>query len=52
MTPVPFSFLTEAIITPQIACGITYTTAETHRIIAERLGESAVYPKGKIRFGK
>ena len=41
--PVPFSFLTEAITTPQIACGITYTTAETHRIIAERLTESAVY---------
>ena len=41
--PVPFSFLTEAITTPQIRCGITATTAETHRIIAERLGESAVY---------
>ena len=41
--PTPFSFLTEAISTPQIACGVTYTTAETHRIIAERLGESAVY---------
>jgi tRNA uridine 5-carboxymethylaminomethyl modification enzyme len=39
----PFSFLTEAISTPQIACGVTYTNAETHRIIAERLGESAVY---------
>ena len=41
--PTPFSFLTAAITTPQIACGITYTTAETHRIIAERLSESAVY---------
>jgi tRNA uridine 5-carboxymethylaminomethyl modification enzyme len=41
--PVPFSFLTEAITTAQIACGITYTNAETHRIIAERLTESAVY---------
>ena len=41
--PVPFSFLTAAISTPQIACGITCTTPETHRIIAERLGESAVY---------
>jgi tRNA uridine 5-carboxymethylaminomethyl modification enzyme len=41
--PVPFSFLTEAITTPQIQCGVTYTTAETHRIIAERLTESAVY---------
>jgi tRNA uridine 5-carboxymethylaminomethyl modification enzyme len=41
--PTPFSFLTGAIATPQIACGITYTNAETHRIIAERLSESAVY---------
>jgi tRNA uridine 5-carboxymethylaminomethyl modification enzyme len=41
--PSPFSFLTGAIRTPQVECGITYTTAETHRIIAARLGESAVY---------
>ena len=41
--PVPFSFLTPEITTPQIACGVTATTPETHRIIAERLGESAVY---------
>jgi tRNA uridine 5-carboxymethylaminomethyl modification enzyme len=41
--PVPFSFLTEAISNPQIACGVTYTNEATHRIIAERLAESAVY---------
>jgi len=41
--PIPFSFLTSAIETPQIACGITTTTEATHRIITERLGESAVY---------
>lgn len=41
--PVPFSFLTDKITVPQIQCGITCTTAETHRIIAERLTESAVY---------
>ena len=41
--PYPFSFLTEAITNRQIACGITYTTEETHRIIRERLNESAVY---------
>jgi tRNA uridine 5-carboxymethylaminomethyl modification enzyme len=35
--------MTSAISTPQVACGVTYTTPETHRIIAERLGESAVY---------
>ncbi len=41
--PTPFSFLTHSITTGQIECGVTYTTAETHRIIAERLAESAVY---------
>jgi len=41
--PIPFSFLTEKITTPQVACGITHTTAETHAIIAARLTESAVY---------
>ena len=41
--PVPFSFLTDRIEVPQIACGITWTTAETHQIIADRLSESAVY---------
>ena len=41
--PSPFSFLTGRIDRPQVACGITFTTEETHRIIAERLGESAVY---------
>ena len=41
--PVPFSFLTDAITVPQIACGITHTTQATHDIIAANLGESAVY---------
>ncbi|MCI3134518.1 tRNA uridine-5-carboxymethylaminomethyl(34) synthesis enzyme MnmG [Phenylobacterium aquaticum] len=41
--PVPFSFLTDRITTRQIACGVTFTTEETHKIIAERLSESAVY---------
>jgi len=31
------------ITAPQVACGVTATTEATHRIIAERLGESAVY---------
>jgi len=42
-TPSAFSFMTDAIAVPQIACGVTHTTEETHRIIAENLGESAVY---------
>ncbi len=41
--PVPFSFLTERIEVPQIACGITYTSAETHAIIEANLSKSAVY---------
>ena len=41
--PSPFSFLTDRITNPQVACGVTTTTPETHRIIAERLSESAVY---------
>ena len=41
--PSPFSFLTDRITNPQVACGVTATTAETHRIIADRLSESAVY---------
>ena len=31
--PVPFSYLTTRITTPQISCGITTTTAATHAII-------------------
>jgi tRNA uridine 5-carboxymethylaminomethyl modification enzyme len=41
--PVPFSYLTDKIDVPQIACGVTFTTEETHRIIADRIGESLVY---------
>ena len=41
--PVPFSFLTDRIERAQIACGVTWTNAATHQIIADRLEESAVY---------
>lgn len=41
--PVPFSFLTEKIEVPQITCGVSRTTEETHRIIAENIEQSAVY---------
>ena len=41
--PIPFSFLTREIGRAQVRCGITATTRETHAIIRERLGESAVY---------
>ena len=41
--PVPFSFMTETITTPQIACGITRTTAQTHEIIRQNIHRSAMY---------
>ena len=41
--PSPFSFLTSEIVGEQVACGVTWTTPETHAIIAGRLDESAVY---------
>ena len=41
--PVPFSYITDRIDVPQVACGITWTTAETHAIIAENINQSAVY---------
>lgn len=41
--PIPFSFATETIDVPQIACGITFTNAAAHEIIAENINQSAVY---------
>jgi tRNA uridine 5-carboxymethylaminomethyl modification enzyme len=41
--PEPFSFLTEAIRTPQVYCFITHTTPEGHAIIEGNLGQSPVY---------
>jgi tRNA uridine 5-carboxymethylaminomethyl modification enzyme len=41
--PVPFSFLTARVTTPQIACGITYTTPETHEIIRANLARSPMF---------
>lgn len=41
--PIPFSFLTDAITTPQIECGVTRTTPETHRIIQDNIHRSAMY---------
>ncbi|BCH29244.1 tRNA uridine 5-carboxymethylaminomethyl modification enzyme MnmG [Mesorhizobium sp. L-8-10] len=41
--PVPFSLMTDRIITPQIECGITRTTQATHEIIRTNLARSAMY---------
>jgi len=50
-TPTPLSFLTATLPNRQIACGVTTTTAETHRIIAENLSESATYGGGATGRG-
>jgi tRNA uridine 5-carboxymethylaminomethyl modification enzyme len=41
--PPPFSFLTERIATPQIACAITATTPASHDVIRANLGRSPIY---------
>ncbi len=46
--PVPFSFLTDRIRVPQIACGITATTPETHAIIRANLLRAPMY-SGQIQ---
>ena len=46
--PEPFSYLTEAITTPQVPCHITGTTAATHALIKQNLHFSAMY-SGQIK---
>jgi tRNA uridine 5-carboxymethylaminomethyl modification enzyme len=41
--PVPFSFLTDRITTPQVVCHITHTTAATHDIIRQNLQRAPMY---------
>src|SRR6185436_14058902 len=41
--PVPMSYLTTRIETPQIACGITYTGAAGHAVIRANLHRSPMY---------
>jgi tRNA uridine 5-carboxymethylaminomethyl modification enzyme len=41
--PEPFSFLTDRIATPQIACHITGTTAATHALIRRNLHLAPIY---------
>ena len=41
--PIPFSFLNDRITVPQIACGITWTSAEVHAVIGDNIHKSAVY---------
>jgi len=46
--PTPFSFRTRAITQPQAVCWITYTSAETHRIIRENVHRAPLY-SGQIK---
>jgi tRNA uridine 5-carboxymethylaminomethyl modification enzyme len=46
--PEPFSVLTDRIITPQIQCGITRTTPETHEVIRANVHRSPMY-SGQIK---
>src|SRR2546422_68349 len=41
--PTPFSFRTERIQMPQVCCHLTYTNAETHRIIQDNLDRSPMF---------
>ncbi len=41
--PPPFSFITDRITTPQVACHITTTTPATHALIRANLGRSPMY---------
>ncbi|WGF87345.1 tRNA uridine-5-carboxymethylaminomethyl(34) synthesis enzyme MnmG [Marinivivus vitaminiproducens] len=41
--PVPMSFLTTAITTPQVDCRLTYTNAAAHDLVRAHLGRTAMY---------
>ena len=46
--PVPFSFMTDKVLVPQISCFITYTNDKTHEIIRENLHVAPMY-SGQIK---
>lgn len=41
--PVPFSYMTDRVLVPQITCFITHTTKDTHRVIRDNLHRSPMY---------
>jgi len=43
VSPLPFSFANDEITVPQVACGVTWTNAQTHKVIADNIDQSAVY---------
>jgi len=48
LNPTPFSFSTQKIKQQQVPCNITYTNAETHKLILNNLDRSPLY-SGKIK---
>jgi len=46
--PVPFSFMTERIMQPQVNCWIAHTNERTHQIIRDNIGRAPMY-SGQIR---
>jgi tRNA uridine 5-carboxymethylaminomethyl modification enzyme len=46
--PVPFSFLTDRIEQPQVACHVLYTTDHVHELVRRHIGESPLF-NGQIR---
>ncbi len=48
--PVPFSYMTDAITTPQIDCHITHTTSAVHELIRANLDRAPIY-SGQIESG-
>lgn len=46
--PEPFSFMTSRIDVPQVQCGITYTTPESHKIILSNKHRAPMY-NGQIK---
>ncbi len=41
--PIPFSYMSKEITTPQIVCHITYTNLETHKVIQDNLHQAPMY---------
>lgn len=41
--PIPFSFRTQRIESPQVSCHLTYTSERTHDVIRENLSRSPLY---------
>jgi tRNA uridine 5-carboxymethylaminomethyl modification enzyme len=46
--PAPFSFLTDAIDGPQVACHLLHTTERVHELVRENIGKSPLF-NGQIR---